>query len=278
MTSAEARCLRVDRCVDAIEVKDEAGAFIERQGALLSAKDGGSGLCRVCATTARDATLALPKMWGLLDAAKQPRTTQLLRDTEIPSAPRIKLHSPAPLNITPLDMQILLVAEVDTIATDLAETVGALLSWPTSDHARLLTSTAFLAEHFDHLLAVEHDLAQPARSTGEERWQGHNPDRLACVDGVWWVWRTGVEMACRLWDLHEDAARMTGSAEGDVVLPVPCPACRKPRKLVRDHAYDRVRCRGAGCDFMRSDDDYEKMRSSAPSTFLEMADKLAEAA
>jgi len=266
------RCRRGEGCADATELRDAEERFIGKVGALLSALDV-CGLCGACVRFARYATSDLRRDWDDLDEAKYPTLEVRLRHPDLPSQPRIKLHSPAPLRVDAVDLRDLIAHEVDWICASVVDAADAGREWPHDSRDRLDEACQLIIIHFDTLLTLP-ATAHPARSIAAEPWEGHPPDALTCEDGVWWVHRDGPDMALRLWDLHTMAELFTGRAGSDL-LPVPCPACQR-KSLVREHRANRVYCRRPKCDLFMGDDAYEELRGKTPTDFLAWSRQLAE--
>lgn len=271
--SVEPRCLRGDACADVCELRDEAGAWIANMGALLGPHDA-CGLCRVCNARARHATRYLLLDWLDMGVLMKPTGEIRFRDPDVPTAPRVKLHSPMPLRAAPLDWQILAHHE----ATCIADTIALALDQPqpfasAKMHARFSQAATFIHDHWDALLVLG-PTEQRARSEGYDETEGNDLDDVRYTDGDVWIVRDGPEMASRLFDLHLSAERKTGVAAVDV-LPVPCPACARPRTLVRDHRANSVHCRNKRCAHYMSDDAYDELRTMTPDSFTALSAQLA---
>lgn len=255
---ATGRCVRERDCVDAAKAPATPGEPPRYVGA-----PAAGPFCGTCVRYLRYAIAGLPYDMAELGQLLAPSLAVRYRPPDLPGPPpRVRLHSPMPLNGAALDLQALIDHEVTSWAESVADAAG--VAWDSDLEAR--QRPAYRVRNGCQLLAYRHEwlIALPpvthrVRSAGErptDGWPVESIDRMTTDDhGELWIDRDGVEGALVMFNLRRTVEGFVGRTPADR-CKLPCPKCHRPA-LVREHRNRRIVCRY--CWHPIPDDEYDRM-------------------
>ncbi|MEV1295220.1 hypothetical protein [Pseudonocardia sp. NPDC049635] len=256
---ATGRCVRERDCVDAVKAAATPGG----PPVYVGAPTTGGAFCDTCVRYLRYAIAGLPYDVAELSTLLAPSLAVRYRSPDLPGPPpRVKLHSPMPLDGTALDLQALIDHEVTSWAESVADFAG--VDWDSdvaarsSQRRRVHDGAQLLAYRYEWLLGMP-PVWHRVRSAGErptDGWPVESIDRMEPDDhGDLWIERDGVEGALVMFALRRTVEGFAGRTPSDR-CKLPCPKCQRPA-LVREHRNRRIVCRF--CWHPMGDNEYERM-------------------
>lgn len=257
------RCVRGDQCEDRTTILDPDG-LVPRivVGAQLVNLD--AQLCPTCTRYLRYALQGFPLDVVELEQRYQPSMQVRLRPADMPAQPRVKLHSPAPLNLHAYALVELVAGELNEWSISTAAAAGVPwsreLAARSSVEHRVRNACLLLINQLDWFLGLP-DVEHPVRSSGADQldgWSAESVARMTWREDCWWIARNGTEGALLVFELRRQLEQFLGKSPADrVFIRCPNPECGR-RGMVREHRACRVVCRL--CWHSITDDQYEKHR------------------